>query len=318
MQITRRTFGALVSAALFAFALPAAAQQTPKEIRVGFQKTGLLVVARQQKTIERRLVERGIGINWVEFTAGPPLMEAMNAGSIDLGWVGAAPPIFAQAAGADIVYVAAAPSSGEGEAIIVKDDAPIASLADLKGKRVAVAKGTSGHNLLVAALEKAGVPFGEITPVYLSPPDAGAAFQSNSVDAWSVWDPFLAVGEARSQTRQLATTADTLPNVKSFIVANGGFAKQHPELIGTAVDGLSEAAGWAEANKDKVAAALAEATGVPLAIQEVAATRTEFALLPITEAVIASQQETADRFRALGLLPASITVRDAVWQRQQG
>lgn len=306
--------GLIVGAAA---APPAHAQDTAKELKIGFQKTGLLVVARQQKSIEKHLAEQGVGIKWIEFTAGPPLMEALNAGSVDFGWVGAAPPIFAQAAGANLVYVAAIPSSGAGEAIIVKADSPIKSVADLKGKRVGVGKGTSAHNLLIAALEKSGVSYSDITPVYLGPPDAGAAFARDSIDAWSIWDPFLAVAEMRSPTRQLATTQDTLPDVKSFMLANGTFAKNNPKIIAAGLDGLQDAARWAAANRDKVASALAEATGVDLAVQQLAAGRSEFDLYPLSDAIIASQQATAERFRKLGLIPKDIVVREAVWKRPQ-
>jgi sulfonate transport system substrate-binding protein len=314
MSITRRTLSAL---ALLALCLPAYGQDVPKELRIGFQKTGILVVARQGKTIEKRLAEQGVDVRWVEFTAGPPLMEALNAGSLDLGFAGDAPPIFSQSAGANVVYVAATPSSGAGEAIIVKAGSPVRTVAELKGKRVAVAKGTSAHNLLVAAIEKAGLAPDDISPVYLGPPDGVAAFARDSVDAWVVWDPFLAMTEKREATRQLTTTEETLPDGRSFVLANADFAKQFPKLVATSLDGLQDAARHAAANRDAVAVALAEATGTDLAVQQIAARRRGFDVFPLSEATLATQQATADRFHRLGLIPKAVTVRDIVWTRPQ-
>ncbi len=163
----------------------------------------------------------------MEFNAGPPIIEALNVGSIDLGWTGDAPPIFGQAAGSAITYVAALPSNGAGDAIFVKPQSDIKTVADLKGKKVGVGKGTSAHNLLVAALEKAGVAFSDITPVYLSPPDAAAAFASDKIDAWAVWDPYFAIAETRYKPRVLTTSAETL-KVNTYFLANSKFAAAHP------------------------------------------------------------------------------------------
>ncbi|RWE57476.1 PhnD/SsuA/transferrin family substrate-binding protein, partial [Mesorhizobium sp.] len=147
-NLTRRVFGlGLLVAATAAISFGAAADDL-KAFNIGYQKTGLPVIARQQQIIEKALADKGVTVKWVEFTAGPPLVEALNVGAIDVGWTGDAPPIFGQSAGANIVYAAALPSNGEGEAIFVKPASPIQSLADLKGKRIGVGKGTSAHNLV--------------------------------------------------------------------------------------------------------------------------------------------------------------------------
>ncbi len=249
----------------------------------------------------------------MEFTAGPPIVEALNVGSIDLGWTGDAPPIFGQSAGAAISYVAALPSNGKGEAIFVKPGSDIKTVADLKGKKVGVGKGTSAHNLLVAALEKAGVDFKDITPVYLGPPDAAAAFASDKIDAWAVWDPYFAIAETRYKPRVLTTSAETL-NVKTYFLANSKFANAHPDAVTTTIAALKEAADWASVNRDKVAQALHDVTNVPLEAQTLAANRSDFDIGPVTPEIIKSQQETADRFFKLGLIPKKIDVAEAVWK----
>ncbi|WP_027059251.1 sulfonate ABC transporter substrate-binding protein [Mesorhizobium loti] len=310
-SLTRRVFGTGLVAATVALSFSASAQEL-KQLSVGYQKTGLPVIARQQQVIEKALSDKGVAVKWVEFTAGPPLVEALNVGAVDVGYTGDAPPIFGQSAGANIVYVAAMPPNGDGEAVFVKPASPIQSVADLKGKRVGVGKGTSAHNLLVATLEKAGLPYDQITPIYLSPADAAAAFASDQIDAWAVWDPFFAIAETRYQPRVLARSSDVL-KVNSYILANKDFAKAHPEVVTTTIAALGEAAKWADQNRDKVAEALHEVTGVPLDAQIIAANRSKFGIFPLSDEIVASQQATADRFYKLGLIPKAVRISDAVW-----
>lgn len=311
ISLTRRALG-LGLIALSTIGAGSAFAQDLKEFNIGYQKTGLPVIAKQQQIIEKALESKGVTVKWVEFTAGPPLVEALNVGSINVGWVGDAPPIFGQSAGANIVYAAALPSNGEGEAIFVKPDSPAQKIADLKGKKVGVGKGTSAHNLLVAALEKEGLAFTDIEPVYLSPADAAAAFASDKIDAWSVWDPFFAIAEVRYQPRVLVRSSDIL-DVNTYFLANKDFAKANPEFVTTTISALGEAAKWADQNRDKVAEALHEVTGVPLEAQTVAANRAKFGIFPIDEKIVANQQATADRFFKLGLIPNAIKIGDAVW-----
>jgi sulfonate transport system substrate-binding protein len=311
MKLTRRLFTAVLVAATVTGGAPAFADDL-KELKVGFQKTGLPVIARQQQLLEKALEPKGISVTWVEFTAGPPLVEALNVGAINVGWVGDAPPIFGQSAGSAIVYVAALPGNGEGEAIVAKAESGIKSVADLKGKKVAVGKGTSAHNLLIAALEKNGLAFSDIEPIYLPPADAAAAFASDKVDAWSIWDPFLAIAETRYTPTVLVRSPEVL-DVNTYFLANRDFAKEHPEVVTTTTGALAAAAEWADKNRDKVAAALHEVTGVPLDAQTLAANRAKFGIFPITAEIIANQQATADRFFKLGLIPNAIVITDAVW-----
>ncbi|CUX53376.1 aliphatic sulfonate ABC transporter substrate-binding protein [Agrobacterium deltaense] len=309
--ITRRALSASLFVAA-AFSVLPPQTQAAEELKIGYQKTGLPVIARQQGVIEKALEAKGVKVSWVEFTAGPPLVEALNVGSINVGWTGDAPPIFGQAAGSAIVYVAALPSNGKGEAIFTKPESGIKSVADLKGKKVGVGKGTSAHNLLVAALEKNGLKFSDIEVVYLSPADASAAFASDKIDAWAVWDPFYAIAETRYKPVTLARTSDVLA-VSTYFLANRDYAKSNADTINITIGALGEAAKWSAANRDKVAAALHEVTGVPLEAQTLAANRSEFGITRIDDKIVASQQETADRFYRLGLIPKQISIKDAVW-----
>ena len=183
----------VASAAAAALSQEARAQSDIREIRIGYQKNGVLVIARQQAALEKHFASRDIGVKWVEFSSGPPMLEAMNVGGVDYGSVGDSPPIFAQSAGAAIVYAAGQPITN-GQGILVQANSAIRSIADLKGKRVGFTKGSSAHNVIVQTLEKAGLTYADITPVYLTPPDAGPAFANGSIDAWSIWDPYFTIG----------------------------------------------------------------------------------------------------------------------------
>jgi len=312
----RREFlGLSVGGAIAALSSRAQAQASLKEIRIGYQKTGVLVIARQQAVLEKRFAAKQIGVKWIEFTSGPPLLEAMSTGSVDLGAVGDTPPIFAQAANANIVYVAGSPITN-GQGILVPAGSGIRSIADLKGKRIGFTKGTSAHNVVIATLEKAGLTYEDITPVYLTPPDAGPAFANGSIEAWAVWDPYFAIGEKR-QNGRILVNAHEVAKTNSFYLANRNFANANVRETRDVIDGLAEAARWAEANRAEVASALAAVTGVPLEVQTVAANRASFLIGPVTDDIVTTQQAVADRFHKLGLIPKPIAVRDIVWRHTQ-
>lgn len=316
--ITRRQFA--IATMAFAATRPLSARaDRVKTLKVGYQKTNLPVIAQQQRSIETALEPLSVRVEWVEFSAGPPLVEALNVGAIHLGWTGDAPPIFGQSAGAAIVYVAALPANGEGEAIITKSGSGIERIADLKGRKVAVGKGTSSHNLLVAALEANGLTLDQIEPVYLAPADAGAAFGADSVDAWAIWDPFLAIAEWQYKPRVLVRASDVI-KVDTYFLGNRDFAADaaNTEVIEQTIAALRQSASWADANRDKVAETMHEVTGVPLEAQKLAADRAKFGIYPLDADIIAGQQATADRFFRLGLIPKAIRIDDAVWAPVKG
>ena len=305
----------LGSAAIAALSPEAHAETGVKEIRIGYQKNGVLVIARQRAVLENHFKPLGIEVKWVEFSSGPPVMEAMNVGSIDYGAVGNSPPVFAQAAGAAIVYAAGQPITN-GQGILVPQNSAIRSIADLKGKRIGFTKGSSAHNVTVQTLEKAGLTYADITPVYLTPPDAGPAFANGSIDAWSIWDPYFAIGETK-QNGRILVNASEIAETNSFYIANRDFARNHGPVLQQIIDVTASTAKWAEAHRDEVAKALSAVTGIPLDIQTIAANRSSFAVGPITEDIIATQQGVADRFFKLGLIPRPVVIRDIVWRNTQ-
>jgi sulfonate transport system substrate-binding protein len=312
---TRRQFIAatVLLAALANAPVPVFAQDKPAEIRIGTQKGGFFPAVRQRRTLEEAFKPLGIEIKWVDFQFGPPLLEAINVGSVDFGYVGDSPPIFAQAGGARIRYVAAVKSDGNTQAIIVPKDSPIRTLADLKGKRIAFGKGSSAHNLLVAALEKAGVAWSDITPAPLAPADATAAFVKGSVDAWSIWDPYLALAELKEGARVIAFDKDVhQPN--AFYIAGSDFVEKYPRLVARLNDAFASEGRWADKHHEEVAKAQAEATGVDIEAVRRFVARSNFRVVPIDDDVIRSQQAVADRFARFGLIPKPVSVKDIVWK----
>jgi aliphatic sulfonates family ABC transporter substrate-binding protein len=308
--MNRREF--VLSAAAAALTPAAALADPVKEIRFGYQKTSIPLVVKAQRLLEKRFEARGAAVKWVEFAFGPPLLEAVNAGAVDYGYTGDAPPIFAQAARAHINYVAVIPARGYGQAIVVPGDSSAKTLADLKGKKIGVAKGSSAHNLLVSALESQNIAWSDINPVYLAPADAAAAFSRGAIDAWSIWDPFYAIAELRQKARPLPIDPKaTIQN--SYFLANSDFLAKHADVVGAINEEIAKATEWAKDHRDEVAALSAEASGVDIEAQKRSVDRAEFSFGPMTDQVVAQQQAVADRFQRLGLIPAPIQVRDIVW-----
>ena len=174
-------------------------------LNIGYQKYGLLPIIKARGDLDKTLKEKGVNVKWVEFPAGPQLLEGLNVGSVSFGEAGEAPPIFAQAANANLVYVANQPSAPLAEALVVPKNSAIKSVQDLKGKKVVLNKGSNVHYLLLKVLEANHLTLADIDVVYLPPADARAAFEKGTVDAWVIWDPFFAAAEQQLGAKVIAT-----------------------------------------------------------------------------------------------------------------
>lgn len=313
MTITRRGFGAFALGALALGTTAVSATAEDKVIRIGYQKYGNVILLKNKGTLEGKLAEIGYKPEWKEFPSGPPLLEALNAGAIDFGHAGEAPPIFAQAAAAEFVYVAHEPPAPKGEAILVPKDSPIKSVAELKGKKVALNKGSNVHYLLVKALEKAGVAYSDIETAFLAPADARAAFQSGQVDAWVIWDPFQASAEIGLDAKVLADGTDLVSN-HQFYLAGKTYASEHGKSLEVLLAELDKVNQWVKADTKAAAAELAPPIGIPAPVLEKALNRQSYGVKPFDDKVAAEQQKIADVFHSLGLIPKAIVVKDVVWR----
>lgn len=307
----------VVVAAGLALALPigtpvfAQAGAKPAELRIGFQKYSTLMLMKTRGLLDKQLAAQGTSVRWIEFPGGPQMLEALNVGSIDFGNVGEAPPIFAQAAGADMVYVANDLPAPTAEAVVVRKDSPLKSMADLKGRRVALNKGSNVHYLFIKLMDKAGLKPGEIELVFLPPADARAAFERGSVDAWVIWDPFLAAIQQQTGARALADGSGLVSN-HIFYVATRKYAEAYPQVVAAVVEDIARVGDWATKAPKEVASVIAPLIGLDLAIVETSVRRYNYDAKPVSTAALAEQQRIADVFFGLGLIPKAIRVADAV------
>jgi len=305
----RRSLVALFAAAISFGAITQAQAET---LRIGYQKYGTLVLLKANGALEKRLAAKGIDVKWTEFPGGPQLLEGLNVGSVDFGTTGETPPVFAQAAGADLLYVAFEPPAPTSEAILVPKDSPIKSVAELKGKKVVLNKGSNVHYLLVRALEEAGLKYSDIQPVYLPPADARAAFERGSVDAWVIWDPFQAAAEQQLQARTLIDGTGLVSN-HQFYLATRSYAEQHPEVIEALVEEIRGIGEWVKANNDQTVAQVAPLLGLSADITRLAVQRQSYGAQLITPQVVEAQQKIADTFTALKLIPKPLKISDVIW-----
>jgi sulfonate transport system substrate-binding protein len=305
----RRSLVALFAAAISFGAITQAHAET---LRIGYQKYGTLVLLKAKGTLEKRLAEQGIEVKWTEFPGGPQLLEGLNVGSVDFGVTGETPPVFAQAAGADLLYVAHEPPAPTGEAILVPKDSPIKSVAELKGKKVVLNKGSNVHYLLVRALEDAGLKYSDIQPVYLPPADARAAFERGSVDAWVIWDPFQSAAEQQLQARSLRDGTGLVDN-HQFYLATRPYAEEHPLVINALIEEVRGVGEWVQANLDEATDQVAPLLGLSREITYSAVKRQGYGAQFITPEVIVAQQKIADTFTDLKLIPKKLSIKEVIW-----
>ncbi|NIK77747.1 sulfonate transport system substrate-binding protein [Paenibacillus castaneae] len=281
-------------------------------IKIGFQKYGTINILKADGALDKRLAEeRNIKIEWIEFPGGPQLLEALNVGSLDIGHTGEAPPIFAQAAGAPLVYLAHEPASPESEGIIVPKNSPIKSVADLKGKTVVLNKGSNVHYLLVKQLEKAGVDYKDVNVKFLPPADARAAFEKGSVDAWVIWDPFLAAAQTATGGTLLANGTGVVSN-HEFYLATRSFAEKYPDIVQILLEEANKIDVWSKDHPKELAEKLSPQLGIDVESLQLAAGRRSYGVQKIDEDLIKGQQAIADTFHSLELIPKVIDINDAI------
>ncbi|WP_213954464.1 aliphatic sulfonate ABC transporter substrate-binding protein [Variovorax sp. dw_954] len=276
-------------------------------LRLGYQKSSTLIaLLKAQGTLEKRLAPLGVKLSWHEFTSGLPLLEALNLDNLDFSAdVADTVPVFAQAAGAQLTFVAQEAPSPSAQAILVRADSPIRKVADLKGRKVGFAKAAGSHYLLIAALAKAGLSFKDIEPAYLTPADGRAAFETGAIDAWVVWDPFLAAAQRQTQARVLADGTG-IASYQRYYLARTRYAQARPDVLRAVYAELEKAGRWIKQNPAEAAAVLAPVWGLDAATIEQANARRSYQVRPVVHAGLAEQQRIADAFLAEKLLPRRV------------
>jgi sulfonate transport system substrate-binding protein len=243
-------------------------------------------------------------IKFADFTSGPPMLEAMSSGSLDIGGVGNAPTIFAAAGGAKISIVGALANNPNSAALLVPKGSKITSVAQLKGKKIAVAQGSSADYHLLTVLNKAGLTPKDVTLEYLQPAQGLAAFSSGAVDAWDVWSPFIEQAVGQSHARILLNGKGYGSNFSYAVAANSSIknsttAKEIREYLKT----LDQAHRWANAHAAQWAATWAAATGLPDTIMQTAAKDDTQNPVPVDTKITAEEQAVVDAFSKAALIP---------------
>jgi sulfonate transport system substrate-binding protein len=312
----RRSRHAAARLALLALGMVAwSAHAEQRTLRIGYQKYGTLVLEKARGTLEKRLAPLGVSVAWTEFLGGPALLEAMGAESIDFGITGDAPPIFAQAAGVPLVYVGVEPASPHGEGILVLEGSPIRTVADLKGKRIALNRGSNVHNLLVQVLAANGLSVNDVTTVFLKPSDARPAFENGSVDAWVIWDPYYAAAQTAIKTRAIAdgvgANGKVIDENREYFLATRDFNAKNPDIVKALLADLAETEAYASQHHTEMVKLLAPAMGMDPAAVKLAIDRLAFGVQPMTDTLYESQQNIADTFEKLNLIPTHVDISEA-------
>ncbi|WP_027777333.1 ABC transporter substrate-binding protein [Paraburkholderia caledonica] len=290
-----------IPALLYASASNAADLPVLKVGDQSLQTRGILEASGQLKDLPYK-------IEWFNFPAAQPLGEALNAGAVDVGGLGDAPLVFALAAGARVRAVAATRSNPLDLAIVVGPQSPLTEVANLKGKRLATTRGSIGHYLALAALKKANLSASDVTFVFLAPADAKAALASGSVDAWSVWDPYTALGESRDHDRIIANGVGLSEGLSYQVATETAIAAKRAQLA----DFLRRVATgqrWALTHPDEVAAMQSRVTGLPTDVLKTVYQRGQVHPVAIDDSVVTAQQRTADTYEAASVIRAHLDVR---------
>lgn len=304
-KLSRRTVVATLAA--LAGGIARAQATRPDTLRIGYQKSSTLItVLKARGTLEPLLAPLGVKLSWHEFASGLPLLEALNLGNVDFSAdVADTVPVFAQAAGANLTYVAQEAPSPSAQAIVVRADSPLQRVADLKGRKVGFAKAAGAHYLLIAALEQAGLSFKDIEPAYLAPADGRAAFQKGAIDAWVIWDPFLSAVQNQSPVRVLADGRG-IASYQRYYLAATPYAQARADVLRVLYAELRKAGLWVKGNPKEAATLLAGVWGLDARTVEQANTHRSYEVRPVLPTALTEQQRIADVFFAEKLLPRKI------------
>ncbi|QQC65664.1 aliphatic sulfonate ABC transporter substrate-binding protein [Paraburkholderia ginsengisoli] len=304
-----------VSLTLIGGVLSADLAQANETVSISYQRSStLFILLKRTGALEKKLNALGYDVSWHEFSTG--LLQSLNAGSVDLhADVADAFALFTQAANAPLTYYAEETSAPGAQAIIVPPDSPIRSVADLKGKRVAVSKGSGCNYLLLSALAKAGLTINDIQVRYLEAPDALAAFRGGNIDAWAIWDPFLAAQQRDAHVRVIADGSNGVAQYNRFYTATTAFADKHPDVLRVVFDELNATGKWVKAHPQDAAQILGPMWGnIPSPTVELANSRRSYDIVPVRRDQLAEQQRIADTYRAAGLIPATLKATDIrIW-----
>jgi len=250
-------------------------------------------------------------IEWKEFAAAAPLLEALGVGAIDTGLVGDAPFTFAAAAKVPVKAIAAIRQSGEGLAVLVPEKSPVRSFEDLRGKKIATGRGSIGHQLILAALEAKGWTASDVQLVFLAPSDAKVAYSQGSVDAWSTWEPYVSQEEVLFRSRRVINAEGLTPGL-SFTVATPDAIRDKREALQDFVHRLTAARAWSQDHVEAYAESWGKLMNIPASVAVNWLSRAKIRIAPVDDAVVANEQKTIDLYFRSGLIKQKLEASDLV------
>jgi sulfonate transport system substrate-binding protein len=295
----------LLVAGVLLSAVASASAQTV--LRVGDQKGNSQAVMQAAGVLK----DVPYQIEWKEFPAAAPLMEALGAGAIDTGLVGDAPFTFAAAANVPVKAIGTIRQSNEGLAILVPRDSKVHSFEDLKGKKIATGRGSIGHQLILAALESKGWSPSDVQIVFLAPSDAKVAYTQGSVDAWSTWEPYVSQEEVLFQSVRVITAEGITPGLGFQVASPDAIRDKRPQLEDF-LRRLTTARAWSLSNVGAYAETWGRLMNIPPAVPLNWLSRAKIHVGPIDDSVVAGEQQTIDLYFRAGLIKQKLNAADIV------
>ncbi|RHW36784.1 aliphatic sulfonate ABC transporter substrate-binding protein [Lysinibacillus yapensis] len=317
MKLRFRLFSALVLLGLLVVLAGCSSNAEGNEgsqstVRIGIQQSlSPLWIAKENGWFEEAFKELGVEVEWVEFQSGPPQFEGIAAGKLDFTDVGNTPVIGGQAADVPFKEIAVTADGMLANAILVNGDSGIKTVEDLKGKKIAVAKGSSAFGFLYQVLKKYNIDPSEVEIIQLQPDEATPAFENGSVDAWSIWEPFISIQTIRNDAEILINGKEMNLSSPSFAVARQGIIDEHPEFVSTFLEVYARAAEWRTDNKEEAIEFFSKARELEPEVVESVLNNTNYFVSPITDEFNAGQQKVADLLFELGAIEKSIDTSKA-------
>lgn len=283
---------------------------TLTKVTLGYQKADILDISKERGFFEEKMKAKGYKVVWKEFQDGSSLMQAVKSGEVDYARLGDTPPVIAQASGTELSYIAAGSTRANGSGILVAEDSGIASLNDLKGKKIAYTKGTSSEFLLRNALKKAGISTADVQLVNLDSSAASVAFSKGKVAAWSTWDPMTSTAEIQQKATLLVDGNNDVSNNREYIVATQTYAKEHPAISKYLIEYMQADMDWANQHHSELIEMLSESLNLSETIIKKMVERRTFGLTSVDQTILAEQQVIADLFYEEKVIDKKITITD--------
>jgi sulfonate transport system substrate-binding protein len=284
--------------------------EDPKEVRLDWATYNpVSLLLKEKGFLEEALAPRGIKVRWVQSLGSNKALEFLNAGAIDFGSAAGAAALVARINGNPLKAIYAY-SRPEWTALVTRKDSGIARPADLRGKRVAVTRGTDPHIFLIRALQSAGLTERDAKLVLLQHPDGRTALDRGDVDAWAGLDPMMAAAEI--ENGDVLFYRDAAANTWGLLDVREGFAKAHPDLVQTVIAAYERARIFALANPQALSAALAAATRLPEPVIARQIERTDLSQPVIGTAQAESIKAAGIALQQAGVIPTGTDVPEAV------